>query len=422
MGFRSDFYSKLSEEVYDFDLDRDGTSKLPFLARQMADIKTFAPGSAVSLIRGLDTKFRNNEICEKEYFCLLLETALKKRIRIQEQIYIAAENCRNLFPYPDICITDRILPEDPYSNKRKHLFYRRIRNLLDSMACVAGDPLPGCGRALTSLSGLIMAEALVAEAKAWLYDSGFPVKQDGETRSRKIDRSFQLIDRFFDEKAEATYDFDTLQTQHSAQPGSTASANKAIKEEAETLFSLMCKDPVYSRVSVPVTIDPVSGTGLYIYGIESDDKKPGYAFGNHKELNRLVANEGYSCYYTIFEYRYSDRNRDNEYPGTGPGRQIYLQYAINENSDDECSGYPDIDDAWHDYVRTVNKKETYASYENAAAPQGCPAEFRKFFSDYEPDTDENGNDLGPDFSAPLTHEHLVKPARDEITSWSPVYY
>ena len=390
MGFRSDFYSQLSEEVYNFSLDRDGINNMPFLAKQIEDLKTFAPGSAVSVIKRLDAQFRSKEIGEKEYFCSLLETALRKRIRIQEQIYLAAENCWSMFPSPDYGSHDQAVFASSDSNKRKRLFYKRTQNILDSMSSVPDEPQPGCDKALISLSRMLLAEALIAEAKAWLYDSGFPSKQGKNVTPRKIDRSFQLIDRFFEEKKRA---------EQSAFSNSSKN-NASLKNDAKTLFSLMCKNPDYSTAVIPITVDSSSGTGLYIYGIESNDENTEYAFGNNKVLQRLVKSEDYSCYYTIFEYRYSDRLEDDEYPETGPARLIYLQHIINEDSEDECVGYPNIEDAWHDYIQTVNRKESYISYENASAPSGCPSWFRQFFSDYDSNQEAyDPNDLNIDFDS-----------------------
>ena len=248
MGFRSDFYSQLAEEVYDFSLDRDGINKLPFLAKQMKDLKTFAPGSAVAVLEKLSEQFCNGEIREKEYFCSMLETAIRKRIRIQEQIYISAENCRYMFPHPEYAFEDKALFADSDSNKRKRFFYLRTQRILDSMRSVPDEPLPGCDKALTSLSQLLMAEALVAEAKAWLYDAGFPSRKEKNVKPRKIDRSFQLIDRFFEEKEL------TIQSVIS----NADSNDTSVKDDARVLFSLMRKDPGYNRAVVPVTVDPSS--------------------------------------------------------------------------------------------------------------------------------------------------------------------
>ena len=413
MGFRSDFYNQLSEEVYNFSLDRDGINNLPFLAKQMEDLKTFAPGSAYSIIKKLDRQFHNREIQEKEYFCSLLETALRKRIRIQERIFITAEECRSMFPSPSYDPRDQELFAGSDSNKRKHLYYKRTQYILDSMRSAPDEPLPGCDKALASLSRLLLAEALVSEAKAWLYDSGFPSKQGKNVTPRKIDRSFQLIDRYFEEKERA---------EQSAFSNS-AKNNASLKDDAKNLFSLMCKNPDYSTAIIPITVDSSSGTGLYIYGIESDDENGAYAFGNNKILQRLVKSENYTCYYTIFEYRYSERLEDEEYPETGPARLTYLQHVINEDSEDECVGYPNIDDAWHDYIQAVNsKKDSYISYENASAPPGCPLYFRQFFSDYDPEQQAYEiNDLNIDFDTPVeahAFDSEVKTQRNEADAGS----
>ena len=257
-----------------------------------------------------------------------------------------------------------------------------------------------------------MAEALVAEAKTWLYDAGFPSRKEKDAKPRKIDRSFQLIDRFFEEKEL------TIQSVISNADSSDAS----LKDDAKVLFSLMRKDPDYSRAVVPITVDPSSGTGLYIYGIESDDKNTGYSFGNNRVLQRLVNNEGYSCYFTVFEYRYSERIGDEDYPETGPARLTYLQHVINEGSEDECTGYPNIEDAWHDYVQTVSRKDSYFPYENISAPQGCPEYFRQFFSDYDPDQNiDESDDLNISFDssyAASEHEPEGKWARNKADAGS----
>ena len=179
----------------------------------------------------------------------------------------------------------------------------------------------------------------------------------------------------------------------------------------------MRRDPDYNRAVVPVTVDPSSGTGLFIYGIESDDRNTRYSFGNNRVLQRLVNSEGYSCYFTVFEYRYTERTGDEDYPETGPARLTYLQHVINEGSEDECTGYPNLEDAWHDYIQAVSRKDSYFPYENISAPQGCPEYFRQFFSDYDPDQQADGSDdLNISFDLSYTvsaHEPEERWARDE---------
>ena len=76
----------------------------------------------------------------------------------------------------------------------------------------------------------------------------------------------------------------------------------------------------------------------------------------------------------------------------------------------------------HDYIQAVRRKETYISYENASAPEGCPPYFRQFFSDYDPGQQTGGpDDIGIDLYSsrkPGEYDPEKKWSRDETDAGS----
>lgn len=366
MGFRTDFYSYLLGEVKEFTLDLPDKSSLPFLARQMAEQKNFAPRSAVVMLRKLDEKYAAGTVSDKEYFISLLDIVLKKKIRIQEAMFRKILALRDRFPFAP----DKISPEP--EGREYRLFYRKAEDIRTSIEEVPEDSDVKRRRALEELSEMVMAEALVAEAKAWLYDAGFPVNSTAMPKPRKMDHSMQLVDAFFRRDGSA-YFLDGYDERSSVYEN-----DRELIKEAEDLFEIMDADPDYNAAVVPVMIDRATGSGLYIYGMESDDRSNPVYLKN--EVIRRRAMFGHSCYYTIFEYCGSYRDTDRRrFPGAAPGRLTYKQYVSNEGSRNESTGYINIEDALYDY-RTVIRDRVPLMYEdNMPAPEGCSERFKKYF-------------------------------------------
>ena len=139
---------------------------------------------------------------------------------------------------------------------------------------------------------MFMAEALVQEAKAYLYDAGFSINQGGNGKPRKIDRSMQMIDSFF-EREDAAYFLAGYDPKK--KPANELDREKL--DETERLFAAMDPDPRFDAAVVPVIIDPETGAGLYIYGMESDED-PIYL---ENEILSARAESGHHCFCTIFE-------------------------------------------------------------------------------------------------------------------------
>ena len=381
MGFRSDFYTYLLKEVKEFTLDLPDKSRIPFLAAQMGEHKNFSPGSGVALLREADDRYAAGTVSDKEYFVSILDIMLRKKIRIQEAMFNKILAMRDMFSYAGGESYDKIHPE--LTDREYRLFYRRTEEIRASMEDVPEDEDPGRRYALKELSDAVMKEALVAEAKAWLYDAGFPVNNAAAARPRKTDHSMQLMDAFFDREGTAYFLDGYSEGKNSSDPEN----DRELIAEAEALFEIMDADPDYRCSAVPVMIDRETGSGLYIYGMESDDKSHPVYMKN--DVIRRRAMSGHSCYYTIFEYCGSYRDTDRmRFPGAAPGRLTYRQYISNEGSRNESVGYINIEDALYDYKAVIRDRVPVMYEDNMPAPEGCPDRFKRYFY-----TDEYTDDI-----------------------------
>ncbi len=374
MGFRFDFYSHLLDEVKEFSFDLPETSSLPFLAEQLKENKTFSPDSAVSRLRTLDESYDDGMIDEEGYFVGLLDLALQKKIRIQESVFQQILRCRDLFPYQDEKQHEK-LHSGIDDEKTYRLYYQQTKEILLSMRKQDHKPFTKTEEPIRKLSQMFMYEALVKEAKDFLYDVGFSVNSKEISRPRKIDRSIQMVDSFF-EKEDTAYFLQGYDPRRNID----GSPDKEKILETEKLFSLLDRNADYDSVVIPVVIDPETGAGLYIYGMESDDD-PVYL--NNEVIARRAKN-GHHCFYTIFEYWGSQRNTDDSY--YAPGRLIYRQYISNEGGKFESTGYINLEDAIHDYKKVINERVNDMYMYNVPMPAECPERFRKyFFKDEEDD-------------------------------------
>ena len=366
MGFRQDFYTLLLDEVKSFSFDLPDHSSLPFLAKELAQNKTFSDNSAVSVLRKLDDEYEEKQIDAKRYFIKLLDTALRKKIRIQEAVFAQIIRCSDLFSYKSRQESDAADEEKTYRR-----FYEKTKQILQFMQAQTERSSIKNDEPLQKLSEMFMAEALVQEAKAYLYDAGFSLNSK-EYKTRKLDRSIQMIDSFFQRKDSAYF-------LNGYDPDKTSSKELSAEkiDETKKLFSILDGNKDCSSVVIPVIIDPDTGTGLYIYGMESDDD-PVYL--NNPIIARRAGN-GHHCYYTIFEYWGSPRDSDDSY--YAPGRLIYRQYIADEGSRYRSTGYIVLEDAIHDYKTVIRERIADMYIDNPSLPEGCPASFRKYFPEEE---------------------------------------
>ena len=372
MGFRYDFYTCLLDEVKQFSFDLPETGELPFLARQLAQNKNFSPASAATVLRKLDESYNTGTIKEAEYLAGLLNTALEKKIRIQETVFRQIVSCRDLFPYADKEEREKIHREID-EEKEYRFFYRRAKEILASLKEEKKVCSRKAAREIGKLSEMLMAEALVQEAKAYLYDAGFAVNRNKNSKPRKIDRSMQMIDSFF-EREDAAYFLEGYDPKKN--PANELDREKF--DETERLFAAMDPDPRFDAVVVPVIIDPETGAGLYIYGMESDED-PIYL--ENEILSARAKSGRHHCFYTIFEYWGSPRDSDDS--DYAPGRLIYRQYISNEGSRNESTGYIDLIDAFHDYKKVIRDRVNEMYTFNEYLPKNCPERFLKYFPQEE---------------------------------------
>ena len=409
MGFRSDFYSLLLDEVKQFSFDLPETSALPFLAAQLAENKNFSASSAVSILRKLDEQYYAKEIDERKYFYGLLNVALDKKIRIQEKVFQQILLCRDLFPYPGRKQYEKI-HEETGEERIYRLYYRKAEEILHSLEKEDLKPITEKTTAIEQLSYMFISEALVQEAKAYLYDAGFSVNQTKQKNIRKLDHSMQMVDSFFERKDSAYF----LQGYDPRSASGTIPDSEKILE-TKKLFSLLDRDADFDSVVVPVVIDPETGAGLYIYGMETDDD-PVYL--NNEVLKRRAMN-GHHCFYTIFEYWGSQRDTDDS--DYAPGRLIYRQYISNRDSKYESTGYADLEDAIHDFQKVIREDVADMYLYNEKMPEGCPESFRKYFPQ-----DEDEEDLfSADKEKLAIYREAERKAREQdqiIKDFSPVHY
>ncbi len=407
MGFRNDFYSLLLEEVKRFSFDLPETSELPFLAKQLAEHKNFSSSSAVSSLRELEKKHEGRKLNELEYFKAILTIALEKKIRIQERVFRQILICYDLF---SVSLKERYEDlQDPFDTSRQYrFFYRKTSDILTLLENIKKPAHVNAGP-LDLLMQMFLAEALVQEAKDYLYDAGFSISRK-TPKPRKIDRTMQLVDCYFKRKDSAYF----LEG-YDPQAGLQNDPDQEKIEDMKILFSLMDRDPKCDTAVVPVVIDPQSGAGLYIYGMASDSEDdPIYL--NNPILARRAKN-GHHCFYTIFEYWGSLRDTDDS--DYAPGRLIYRQYIKNKDTHFESTGYIDLEDALHDYKKVIRERINDMFVYNEHMPEGVPERFIKYFQQDErnkaPSAIENGR-----IKAPRQEERSA--GKDIIKDELPVYY
>ncbi|MCR4855229.1 MAG: hypothetical protein K5908_03580 [Erysipelotrichaceae bacterium] len=377
MGFRTDFYSLLLNEVKEFTFDIPSKSSLPFLAEELKKTKKFSSNSAVALLKELDERYAKKQIDERTYFISLLKVALDKKIRIQENVYKQILLCRDLFPYLSQDSREE-LHSDLTGQREYRLFYKRTEKIFHSLDEGKKSPI-GQSDDLIRLSGMFMAEALVAQAKMWLYDAGYSVNGTETLHQRKIDPSIRMVDDFF-QREKTAYFLQGYDHTYSAD------INKEDIEDTKELFRLMDKDPDYSCAAIPVLIDPSSGTSLYIYGTESDERAHPVYMENRMLARRAAS--GHHCYYTIFEYCGSHRDTDRfRFPDAPPGRLTYQQHVTHQTGGNKSVGYIELEDALYDYKQLIANGDLSLYGDYMPEPQGCPKRFRKYFSNEEEEDD-----------------------------------
>jgi len=202
----------------------------------------------------------------------------------------------------------------------------------------------------------LLKHALEIDAKAFLYDAGFPVSSPrGTIAPRKKDRLLDMLDAYCKENQ--------LSLQRKALTGPAARTSvppdsqevrRAQKKRFETFYKEL-KRSKNTGVLLPIQTDPYSGAGLYIIG-----KK--YYRDNPSIYHRIKG----SCCYTFFFL-------DDVITEDG---EVSLVYRMDE----EVQDYPNLDEALCWYAEKCRENSLrYFRAVNGPASVSCPEEFRTYF-------------------------------------------
>jgi len=187
----------------------------------------------------------------------------------------------------------------------------------------------------------LLKRALELDAKAFLYDAGFPISS-GPIAPRKKDRLLDMLDAY------------CAENQLSLQRETPADQDLCGNER----FDIFYKELKRSRntgILLPVRIDPRSGVGLYIIGKKYYRDAP--------SVYRRIKG---SCCYTFFFL--------DDVPAEDG--EVSLVYRMDE----EVQDYPNLDEAlcWYSEKCRENGLRFFRAV-NGPVPADCPEKFRAYF-------------------------------------------
>jgi len=189
----------------------------------------------------------------------------------------------------------------------------------------------------------LLKRALELDAKAFLYDAGFPVSSKPIV-PRKKDRLLDMLDAYCAENQ--------LSLQRKALTGQALCG----KEQFEVFYREL-KRSKNTGILLPVQIDPCSGVGLYIIG-----KK---YYRDDPAVYRKIRG---SCCYAFF-FLDDVLSEDGE---------VSLVYRM----DGEVQDYPNLDEALCWFAEKCRENSMrYFRAVNGPVPAACPETYRAYFQE-----------------------------------------
>lgn len=244
----------------------------------------------------------------------------------------------------------------PPEGKAGPRFRKRLAELRAAIdEAQAPDALPEIfPETLPELTELLLRAVIKADAAAWLYDAGYPVReQQRDGRTRKADRTMELLDEFYrdDERVGAF--------EGRACPRTRFTLDEA-REDITRLFALLDRDEKRKKVVVPLAIDSATGAGLYIVGTDFFQKRS-KSFAAYCHAHR--------CCYTVA--------CPAEFRSGGSGSILHqMEYVCEDRIADAYAQYLEITDlSGEDWWFTYD----YYQGNNSYAPEGCPEAYARYF-------------------------------------------
>jgi len=330
-GIREEFYSALRREFVEDDFTRS------FLYRYLAQEKRGASGLYAQLngaFTALERGRVSQEDCLREVLRVLVKTP---KLRLGQGVRDI------LWDYGR-----RIRGGRAFAGARQDR--QRYEALLQMLEEAPAEQL--APREWKALREELLKRALEIEAKAFLYDAGFPASDQGRTiPPRKKDRLLDMLDAYCGERR--------LSLQGTASRAGTPAEDQedeAWKQRFDEFYREL-KRSGNTGVLLPVRVDPRAGVGLYIIGKKYYRGAPA--------VYRSIRG---SCCYAFFYLEDLPPEED------GP--------ALIYRADGEAQDYPNLDEALCWYAEKCRENEfRFFREANGAAPKSCPEAFRDFFED-----------------------------------------
>lgn len=293
------------------------------------------------------------EIREEDYLKTALRILIKNpKLRVEKRFR------ESLWSYGE-----RLRGDGAFAGMRQNKQrYEALLRILEE-----GPPaMPFGERARRDLHEELLKCALEVDARTFLYDAGFPASaQEAGAAPRKKDRLLDMLDAYCEENR--------YFLQRRTFAGQGARGGQTLDEEQrgriEAFYRMLRdgKDAAFSRVVIPVQIDPLSGAGLYIMGKNR--------FGSAPAIQkRIRGNCCYVCFYL------GDIDIDEEVEAIMfswiPGEK---ERGVDECLTDMC-GFPSLDEALSWYQELFQQKAYgYFRELNSAPPPNCPRELSVYF-------------------------------------------
>lgn len=234
MSIREDFYKALREQ---YQQNPEESFLFSFLREER--LKASAESKGKRKRKGFDSTPLD------ELLGLLSDRHLSLRLREEDREWLCGLGER---------AGDAQLWKELERTTRERAQYQLIKKALEEHPEVVRE------EELRRLRGLVLDAMVMQDARAFLYDAGFPVdeEQKGRKESKK-DRMLTMMDEW------------GKQTHHClSKERATGADELTVKERTAwgQMFRLLQRSEETTDIVMPVRVDPLTGAGLYLVGVE----------------------------------------------------------------------------------------------------------------------------------------------------------
>lgn len=361
IGYKDRFYSRLQE-------DYDEHGKDSFIYRYMKAEKEKKTGEVSGsrqdsyvCLREYYRKLQTGEITQRDYLLAFLKIVISNgKIHLE-----ADQNAKQkLLEYGRKIGGEKVF-EGERSNKQK---YEKMYSLLEAAGDT--DDIRMDPEDLAQLQEELLSRLLKLDIQTFLYDVGYPLnrKMDHEYKSRKKDRTMDMLDAYCEENH--IY-FGNQKTSESTQ------RVNGLSEKQMTFcmekYRELKADEENDSIVLPVLIDSFTGAGIYIMGKSYFPDAVWKARGRRESYQDSCC---FACFYwndvmknesVIDKRTYEDGvafywfKDDEEWSGSHyPNLQEALSWYytdLKKNAEDFFSGFNQAD-LWEDYKKGMLQEES----------------------------------------------------------------